>query len=106
MRVFALLVLLMPVAAVAAPKKKLDLKPQTTKVEDPGSATHLIYEAPAKNMDKAEESTSVVKPTCTDQMGMIYKKGDKGYSGCLRTMDLAKPADKRHSPSVGFTIGN
>lgn len=103
MRSLIFFILLLPLAAGAA-NKKINLKPQPSKLEDPGSATHLIYEAPKASDTKVEEN-GAVKPTCRDSVGMVYKKGDKGYEGCFRTMDLSQPQDKRHSPSVGFSIG-
>jgi hypothetical protein len=49
-----------------------------------------------------------VKSTCTDNMGMIYKKGDSGFDGCLRTFGKAPPSavpgNKRNN-SVGISIG-
>ncbi len=116
-----LLVILVSVPAAVASKekstkdKKLKLAPpgqkaQTT--EDPGSATRLLYEDPRNkysltaDADK-KQPEGVIKPTCTDSMGMVYKKGDKGYDGCLRTVNQQAPhlpGDKRPT-SLGITIG-
>src|SRR5688500_12493491 len=90
----------------AKSSKKIDLRPQQSKSnEDPGSATHLIYEAP-KAAEKAESGKTkiTVGQTCTDQLGMIYKPGDSGYKGCLRTMDLTKPESNDQHKSLGITI--
>lgn len=103
------LAIALPLHLEAKTEKKINLKPQHGKSEDPGSATHLIYESP-KNSEKASEVDGkgkiVAGQNCTDQLGMIYKKGDNGYEGCLRTMDAARPesSDQRRK-SVGITIG-
>lgn len=111
MRTILILALaLVPALANAKPDKKIDLKPKHEKPEDPGSATHLIYETPKAD---APVPSNTAKPkvtgtaTCTDSVGMIYKQGDSGYAGCLRTMDVARPDqnDKRNR-SVGISIGN
>ena len=82
--------------------------------EDPGSATRLLYEDPRNQnsltpgADKKVPSPSV-QATCTDNMGMIYKKGAAGYDGCLRSFGKGTPprlpGDNRPN-SVGITIGN
>lgn len=107
MRHLLLALLILTAPALAKTEKKLNLKPQNTKNEDPGSATHLLYE-PIKPIEgNSDEPKVQITQTCSDSVGMIYKKGDKGYDGCLRTKDLARPAENsRQRPSVGFTIGN
>lgn len=93
-------------------KKKLKLAPSPGKNEDPGSATRLLYEDPRdKNSPIAgvtvePGSKKIVKPTCTDNLGMVFKDGDKGYDGCMRTFNTqpALPETKRSS-SIGITIG-
>jgi hypothetical protein len=106
--------------AYAKGKKKtnLDLTPpgQTaSENEDPGSATRLLYEDPrnqnsitAGTDEKTQALSGQVKSTCTDNMGMIYKKGAAGYDGCLRTFGKAPPSavpgNKRNN-SVGISIG-
>jgi hypothetical protein len=93
--------------------EKIDLTPsgqKNLKKGADGSATHLIFESPKKQPTGAQfkEGTKVtVTATCTDSLGMIHKKGDAGYSGCLRSLDKTLPDaqnDRRRS-SVGFTIG-
>jgi hypothetical protein len=96
--------------------RKLKLTPpgqkaQTT--EDPGSATRLLYEDPRNKYSltaDADKKTpdSAIKPTCTDSMGMIHKKGDAGYDGCLRTLNSQAPklpGDDKRPSSLGITIG-
>jgi len=99
-----------------AAEKKLRLTPpgqkaQTT--EDPGSATRLLFEDP-RNQNSltagAEKKvpTSGVQSTCTDNMGMSYRKGDPGYDSCVRTFNTLppnSPSDKRPQ-SLGISIGN
>ncbi len=100
-----------------AKEKKLKLTPpgqkaQTT--EDPGSATRLLYEDPRNKYSLtagADKKTpdGPVRATCTDNMGMIYKKGDAGYDSCLRTLNSQAPklpGDDKRPNSVGITIGN
>jgi len=117
MREITLLLLLLGVLqAHAGEKKKLNLTPpgQTAVTsEDPGSATHLLYEDPrnANSITAGSEKKLPVQinSTCTDNMGMIYKQGDIGYEGCVRsfgkgTAPSARGDDKRPN-SVGITIG-
>ena len=103
------------VASKTKDSKKIKLAPPGQKsqtMEDPGSATRLLYEDPRNKYSLTagadnKQPESAFKPTCTDSMGMIYKKGDKGYDGCLRTVNQQAPhlpGDKR-SPSLGITIG-
>jgi len=105
--------------AYAKDKKKVNLTPPGQKAaekEDPGSATRLLYEDPRNQNSitagtdaKAGAVNAKVSSTCTDNMGMIYKQGDSGYSGCLRTFGKAPPSavpgNKRNN-SVGISIGN
>lgn len=116
-----LLVILTSVQAAEASKdnkdtRKLKLTPpgqkaQTT--EDPGSATRLLYEDPRNKYSltaDADKKTPVgaIKATCTDPMGMIHKKGDVGYDGCLRTLNSQAPrlpGDDKRPSSLGITIG-
>ncbi|MGZ3693514.1 MAG: hypothetical protein ACXWQO_04945 [Bdellovibrionota bacterium] len=100
------LVFSLPLHAESKPEKKLNLKPQhVSDSDDPGSATHLIYEAP-KTPEKANAKGKITMgQTCTDQLGMVYKPGDTGYKGCIRTMDLTKPESTDQRKSVGITIG-
>lgn len=97
-------------------KKKIDLTPpgqDAANTEDPGSATRLLYEDPRnKNSITAGSDKKLpggVKGTCTDNMGMIYKQGDAGYDGCIRTFGKgtppALPGDNKRPKSVGITIG-
>ena len=93
-------------------KKKLNLKLQPSKKDlDPGSATHLLYVDPKKlQQEEANSAKSGVNVTtsCTDQLGMIHKKGDKGYDGCIRTLDKTSSSlqdSGKQKPSAGFTIG-
>ena len=88
--------------------KKIQLAPPH-KIEDPGSATPLIYKTPdeVKNLEpKAEDDP--VKSICTDNFGMIHKKGTAGYDGCIRNQNTVRPqnASDKNPNSVGFTIGN
>ncbi len=106
------------VHAEDAKKKKIrhgnaEQKAQVT--EDPGNATRLLYVDPRKNESLSHEIDSdagrknAVTSTCTDNMGMIYKKGDKGYDGCLRTFAHPAPklpGDDKRPNAVGITIGN
>lgn len=99
-------------------KNKLKLMPPGQKAqatEDPGNATRLLYEDPRNknslthgvNLDGTAKGP--VTSTCTDNMGMIYKKGDAGYDGCLRTFSHVQPklpGDDKRQNAVGFTIGN
>lgn len=94
-------------------KKKLNLKMQPSKKDmDPGSATRLIYMDPKKLQAEEQEeqgkSKLGISVTCTDQLGMIHKKGDKGYDGCIRTLDKTSSSlqgSDKQKPSAGFTIG-
>ncbi|HEY8279228.1 MAG TPA: hypothetical protein VIH99_06380 [Bdellovibrionota bacterium] len=119
--IFCFLVLAISVAHAKPSKEELrkkhikltppGQKAQTT--QDPGSATRLLFEDPRnKNSPTAgadkKMPKSAVKGTCADTMGMIYKQGDTGYEGCLRTENKTRPAlpgDDKHPNSIGFTIG-
>jgi hypothetical protein len=94
--------------AAAAAHAKIDLRPKGQKIEDPGSATPLLYKAP-QNGENATPSKLKVSATCTDSMGMVVKSTDKGYESCLRSnMNRTKvqnPSEKNPN-SIGFTIGN
>ncbi len=100
-----------PTVTVEAKEKKIDLKPKVEKIEDPGSATPLIYKAPSKT-SLAEEKTKgaiSITATCTDSLGMVHKKGDKSYEACLRNLDKTKPENnfnEKNPKSLGITIGN
>lgn len=101
---------LVPFFAHARTDKKVDLRPQgVVKTEDPGSATRLLYEKPKREKEEVVNGRKTkvsINATCTDQLGMIFKQGDQGYEGCLRTMNRTKPGDdKRHQPSIGITVG-
>ncbi len=111
-----LLVVLFTVQANAKPKdKKLKLTPVgqgAATTEDPGSATRLLFEDP-KNQNSitagADKKTAniEIKSTCTDNMGMSYRSGDKGYEGCMRTFNTNQPpnpTDKRPQ-SLGISFG-
>lgn len=90
-------------------KKKIDLKPKHEKVEDPGSATPLLYKTPGQIQGaEAQRKGISIKATCTDSMGMVNKQGDKGYEACLRNLDKLRPekVDEKNPNSVGITIGN
>ncbi len=98
-------------------EKKLELTPPgqvSDSKEDPGSATRLLYEDPRnQNSITADagkkDSKTKIKATCTDNMGMFYKKGDSGYDGCLRSFKNAQPnlpGDNKRPPSLGISIGN
>ena len=103
------LLLLFPLAAEAKTEKKINLKPpKSAQVEDPGSAEHLLRQGPTEDDKKAADAraATVTPSTCTDSSGMIHKKGDAAYAGCLRTLDLAQPPSSDQRKSVGFTIGN
>lgn len=101
--------------ALAAEKKKVDLKPNSTKeaknAKDPGSATNLLFESPQQlqsEVGSAKKPGVAVTATCKDHLGMIHKQGDKSYEGCLRTLDKtapAKPTTDKNAPSMGITIG-
>jgi hypothetical protein len=100
-----------PTVSVEAKEKKIDLKPKAEKVEDPGSATHLIYKAPGKDTLSEEKSTGTISitATCTDNLGMVHKKTDKSYEACLRNLDKTKPENnfnEKNPKSLGITIGN
>jgi hypothetical protein len=102
------LAIALSLSAPAKAEKKIDLKPHQLKdAQDPGSATHLIYETP-KAAEKTAKGKSKITlgQTCTDQLGMIYKPGNTGYKGCMRTRDLTKPESSDQVKSVGITIGN
>jgi hypothetical protein len=93
-----------------AEAKKIDLKPKQEKVEDPGSATPLIYKAPPKDLsfEKSESGNMKIAVTCTDSLGMVHKKGDRSYEACLRNLDKSKPEgnfNEKNPKSVGITIG-
>ena len=123
MREIVLLLLLLVIVQVHASarsseqkKGKLNLTPpgqKTANTEDPGSATRLLYEDPRNKNSPAAGSekkmpNSIVKATCTDNMGMIFKNGDAGYDACLRSFGKgtqALPGDNKRPNSVGFTIG-
>lgn len=103
-------------AGKAAGGKKLQLAPPQQKAqttEDPGSATRLLYEDPRNKYSLTADAdkkvpSGAVKATCTDNMGMIYKKGDSGYDGCLRTVNTQAPklpGDNKRPSSLGITIG-
>jgi hypothetical protein len=104
------------IAKTPGKKGKLNLTPPGQKAantEDPGSATRLLFEDPRnKNSLTADADKKTprlgVKATCTDNMGMIYKQGDRGYEACLRSFGKgtqpALPGDQRPN-SVGITIG-
>ncbi len=104
---------ILPLLVLAAPSeaaKKIDLKPKQEKVEDPGSATPLIYKTPPKDVIQKESSDGTVKiaVTCTDNLGMVHKKGGKSYEACLRNQDKTRPEsnfNEKNPKSVGITIG-
>ncbi len=124
MRESILLLVLLAVVQVRAhastreAKKKLDLSPPneqslTRKDADPGSATPLLFKdprtQPTPNFEEKEKKGEVaVTTTCTDSLGMIYKQGDAGFSGCRRSENRAKPTDPpgaRQQNTYGITIG-
>ena len=94
---------------VKNPKGKINFRPPHEKIEDPGSATPLIYKSPAevKNLEQKPQE-SAVKTICTDSMGMMIKKGDSGYEACVRNQDKLGPsrANDKNPNSVGISIGN
>jgi hypothetical protein len=103
------LILLSFTLPAEANAKKIDLKPKHEKVEDPGSATPLLYKSP-KDTKEAEAHRQGLKisASCTDGMGMVVKQGEKGYEACLRNLDRLMPqkVDEKNPNSVGITIGN
>ena len=109
MRLFPILLALavsMPVFAEA----KVDLKPKTRKLEDPGRATPLLYKSPAESegLNQGAKGAARVHATCTDRFGTVVKKGDKAYEACLRNLDKSQihNANEKNPNSVGITIGN
>lgn len=93
----------------AFPKqKKVQLAPPH-KIDDPGSATPLIYKTP-QEVEKLEPRVAddPVKSICTDNFGMVHKKGTSGYDGCLRNQNTLPPqnATDKNPNSVGITFGN
>jgi hypothetical protein len=112
MKLVLLSLCLMPLLAQA--EKKIDLKPNATKEakkpEDPGSATHMLYESPQKlEAETGKKSAKLkVSSTCTDGLGMVHKHGDKSYEACLRNMDKSAPTktlNDKNRPSMGISIG-
>lgn len=106
-----IIVVLMIFSSSAFASKKLNLKPQAEKkVEDPASAEHLLYESPQKVEANSIANNPKFKAqaSCTDQLGMVHKSGDKGYEACLRNVGKTQPnsgVDPKRS-SLGITIGN
>lgn len=88
---------------------KVDLRPRSQKVEDPGSATPLLYKD-SKELDrlKPAEKSSAVTSTCTDSSGVTIKKGSAGYETCLNNVNKSKNTNvnEKNPNSLGFTIGN
>ena len=103
-----LLAALFTVSAQAA-DKKIDLRPHHKKVEDPGSATPLLYKkAPPPSVNAGSGSGVKVTATCTDSLGMVIQSDDKAYEACLRDQDksrLSNPTEKKPN-SLGISIGN
>lgn len=79
--------------AIAAPAhaKAIDLKPPVRAVEDPGSATNLLYQKPDPALGSGRGLAS--SADCTDAAGVIYRKGSAGFSACQRTRALVKPEE-------------
>ena len=89
-------------------EKKVKLAPPH-KIEDPGSATPLIYKSPNEVKDlEPRLADDPVKSICTDNFGMIHKKGTSGYDGCLRNQNTMRPqnASDKNPNSLGITFGN
>jgi len=106
--IFALAFIL-PMAAQAETKKKIDLRPQNQKVEDPGSATPLLFKTPAQTAPTAKDTNSIkITGSCKDLHGMIVKSSDPSYATCLKNQGKLKPekVDENNPNSVGITIGN
>lgn len=101
----ALCLLFLPMAHA-----KVDLAPKKQKIEDPGSATPLLYKSP-QQLEALKPSGSAkakITATCTDSLGMVVKQGDKGYESCLRNLNKSKiqNANEKNPNSVGISIGN
>jgi len=69
--------------------KGIDLKPPARPIEDPGSATPLLYQKPEGAQGRGLASAA----NCTDGSGVIYRKGSPGFDACLRTRNLTKPEE-------------
>ena len=98
--------------AASLAQAKVDLSPKAKKIEDPGSATPLIYKSPTKThaLDQGVKGAtkSRVTATCTDDAGLTVKQGDRGYEACLRGVNQARPQpepSEKNPNSVGITIG-
>ncbi len=114
MRLVLIALCLLPAAALASEKKKVDLKPNSAKAvkkaEDPGSATKLLYEDPKKLKSETAQNNGgiAISSTCTDHQGMVHTQGEKSFDACLRTLDKTAPAKSpsdKNAPSMGITIG-
>lgn len=110
MRFFPVFLFAVACSTPAIAGAKLDLKPKAQKLEDPGSATPLLYKSPAKTegLSQGAKGALRVHATCTDRFGTVVKQGDKAYEACLRNLDRSKiqNANEKNPNSVGITIGN
>ncbi|RYZ95801.1 MAG: hypothetical protein EOP11_24350 [Proteobacteria bacterium] len=91
MKILSLSLALTCIALAPAHAKTIDLKPPVRAVEDPGSATGLLYQKPDSSVSIGRGLAS--SSNCTDTAGVIYRKGSPGFSACLRTRALVKPEE-------------
>lgn len=110
MRIFPALLFALALALPVTGEAKVDLKPKARKLEDPGSATPLLYKSPAESesLNQGAKGALRAHATCTDRFGTVVKQGDKAYEACLRNLDKSKiqNANEKNPNSVGITIGN
>lgn len=91
---------------VNAEARPINLAPPARPVEDPGSATPLLYQVPKKG-DSGAGRGPASTASCTDSLGVIHVKGSAGFTACLRTQNLTKPEQAlpgNRGDSVGFTF--
>jgi hypothetical protein len=102
--------LLIVLCSIPAAEAKVDLRPKHQKVEDPGSATPLLYKTPQQTeaLKPSAKASGKITASCTDRFGTVVKQGDKGYETCLRNLDRSKiqNANEKNPNSVGITFGN
>lgn len=95
-------------AAVSADARSINLAPPARPVDDPSSATSLLYKTPKKDaVHGASRGPASVAVSCTDSLGVIHVKGSAGFTACLRTQNLTKPEQAlpgNRGDSVGFTF--
>jgi hypothetical protein len=110
MRFFPVFLVAVACALPVLAEAKVDLKPKTRKLEDPGSATPLLYKTPAESERLNQGAKGAVRAhaTCTDRFGTVVKQGDKAYEPCLRNLDKSQihQSNEKNPNSVGITIGN